>query len=97
MALGNRFITRLLGTRKNSKSNDSINSQNSKRKWIIVLGIVMAVTGFAAAIYYGSQFVKEEVNAGATLPYTTTSQMKNVSPLDFEIIFVIIGVIGLEY
>jgi hypothetical protein len=30
----------------------------------------MAVIGFAGAIFYGSQFVKEEVNAGATLPST---------------------------
>ena len=96
--LGNiRFITRL-GRRKNpSKSNDSSNSSNSlnsKGKSIIVLGIVMAVIGFAGAIYYGSQFVKEEVNGGATLPYTTPSQMKNLSPMDFEIVFVVIAIIG---
>ena len=98
MGLSNiRFITRL-GRRKNpSKSNDSSkssNSLNSKGKSIIVLGIVMAVIGFAGAIYYGSQFVKEEVNGGATLPYTTPSQMKNLSPMDFEIVFVVIAIIG---
>ena len=52
----------------------------------------MAVIGFAGAIYYGSQFVKEEVNGGATLPYTTPSQMKNLSPMDFEIVFVVIAI-----
>jgi hypothetical protein len=96
--LGNiRFITRF-GRRKNSsESNDSSISSNnltSKGKSIIVLGIVMAVIGFAGAIYYGSQFVKEEVNGGATLPYTTPSQMKNLSPMDFEIVFVVIAIIG---
>jgi hypothetical protein len=95
-----RFITRL-GRRKNPpKSNDSSNSSNSsnrlnsKGKSIIVLGIVMAVIGFAGAIYYGSQFVKEEVNGGATLPYTTPSQIKNLSSMDFEIVFVVIAIIG---
>jgi hypothetical protein len=63
-------------------------------KSIIVLGIVMAVIGFTGAIYYGSQFVKEEVNGGARLPYTTPSQMKNLSPMDFEIVFVVIAVVG---
>lgn len=100
MGLGNmrfRFIARL-GRRKNPpKSNDSSNSSNrlnSKGKSIIVLGIVMAVIGFVGAIYYGSQFVKEEVNGGATLPYTTPSQMKNLSSMDFEIVFVVIAIIG---
>ena len=95
-----RFITRL-GRRKNPpKSNDSSNSSNSsnklnsKGKSIIVLGIVMAVIGFAGAIYYGSQFVKGEVNGGARLPYTTSPQMKNLSPIDFEIVFVVIAIIG---
>lgn len=54
----------------------------------------MAVIGFAGAIYYGSQFVKEEVNEGARLPYTTSPQMKNLSPMDFEIVFVVIAIIG---
>jgi hypothetical protein len=62
-------------------------------KSIIVLGIVMAVIGFTGAIYYGSQFVKEEVNGGARLPYTTPSQMKNLSPMDL-IVFVVIAVVG---
>ena len=79
-----------------SQTTGSISSNNltSKGKSIIVLGIVMAVIGFAGAIYYGSQFVKEEVNGGATLPYTTPSQMKNLSPMDFEIVFVVIAIIG---
>jgi hypothetical protein len=36
----------------------------------------MAVIGFAGAIFYGSQFVKE-VNSGATLPYTIPPHIKN--------------------
>jgi hypothetical protein len=47
----------------------------------VVLGIVIAVIGFAGAIYFGSQFVKEEVNAGGTLPYTLPSHIKSVLPL----------------
>ena len=93
MRLANiRFIRR-----KNSQvSNESNNiTPNSKGKWTIVLGIVIAVIGFAGAIYYGSQVVREEVNAGAKLPNTTTpSQIKNVLPIDLEIVFVVIGVIG---
>jgi hypothetical protein len=84
-----------LGRRKNpSNSSDSSNSLTSKGKYIIVLGIVMAVIGFVGAIYYGSQFVKEEVNGNARLPYTTPPQMNNLSPMDFEIVFVVIAIIG---
>ena len=54
----------------------------------------MAVIGFAGAIYYGSQFVKEEVNGGARLPYTTPPQMNNLSSMDFEIVFVVIAIVG---
>ena len=31
---------------------------------------------------------------GARLPYTTSPQMKNLSPMDFEIMFVVIAIIG---
>jgi hypothetical protein len=97
--LGNisRFVRRII-RRKDSRVSDGSNnsSQNSKGEWIIVLGIVISVIGFAGAIYYGSQFVKEEVNAGATLPYTTPSHIKNILPMDLnlEIVFVVIAVIG---
>lgn len=101
MALGNidGLIRRIIRIRrKNSqgsdKSNGSSNSSNLKGKSIIILGIAMAVIGFVGAIYYGSQFVKEEVNAGAALPYTTPSQIKNILPMDLEIVFVVIGIIG---
>jgi hypothetical protein len=60
----------------------------------MVLGIVIAVIGIARTIYYGSQFVKEEVNGGGTLPYTTSPQIKNVSPIDLEIIFVTVMLVG---
>jgi formate hydrogenlyase subunit 3/multisubunit Na+/H+ antiporter MnhD subunit len=95
-----RFIRRkrkIIG-RKDSRvsgESNSSSSPNSKGKWIIVLGIVIAVIGFAGAIYYGSQVVKEEVSAGAKSPSTTPSQIKNVLPsMDFEIVFVVIAVIG---
>jgi hypothetical protein len=83
---------------KLSKSNDGgsnpSKSLNSKEKSIIVLGIVMAVIGFTGAIYYGSLIVKEEVNGGARLPYTTAPQMNNLSSMDFEIAFVAIAIVG---
>ena len=89
-----KFITRL-GRRKNpSNSSDSSSSLASKGKYIIVLGIVMTVIGFVGAIYYGSQFVKEEVDGGARLPYTTPLQINNLSPMDLEIVFVVIAIIG---
>jgi hypothetical protein len=91
--LGNiKFIRR-----KNSRIADGSNSSsnpNSKYKWIIVLGIVIAVIGFAGAIAYGSQFVKQEVKAGTTLPYTIPSHLKSALPMDLEIVFVVITVIG---
>ena len=93
--LGNiRFIRRRKNSAAEVDDSSSNSSSNSKEKWIIVLGIIIAVIGFAGAIYYGSQFVKEEVNAGGTLPYTTPSQIKSVSPIDLEIVFVVIAMIG---
>ena len=101
MALGNigSFIRRIRIRRKNSQvsyeSNSSnISSSKRKGKLSIILGITMAVIGFAGAIYFGSQFVKEEVNAGGTLPYTLPSHIKSVSPIDLEIVFVVICIIG---
>ena len=70
-------------------------SQNSKGRRIIVLGIIIAVIGFAGAVYYGSQFVKEEVSAGSALPGTTPpSQVKDALPLTLEIAFIVITVVG---
>jgi hypothetical protein len=101
VALGNigSPIRRIRIRRKNSQVSGESNSSNissSKRKGklSIILGIAMAVIGFAGAIYFGSQFVKEEVNAGGTLPYTLPSHIKSVSPIDLEIVFVVICIIG---
>ena len=100
MGLGNinRFITRRIVRKKESSISDKSVSSISpipRGNWIIiVIGIVIGAIGFAGAIFYGSQFVKEEVNAGATLPYTNPSQIKNVLPIELEIVFVVIGVIG---
>ncbi len=89
-------IIRFIRRKKNPIAADdsSSSSSNSKVKQIIVLGIVIAVIGIAGAIYYGSQFVKEEANAGGTLPYTTQSQIKNISPIDLEIVFVVVMLVG---
>jgi hypothetical protein len=99
-----RFITKRLDRKKESSipSENNENSNNNdtnksipKRNWIIIIiGIVIAAIGFTGAIFYGSQFVKEEVNAGGTLPYTLPSQIKSVLPIDLEIVSVVIGVIG---
>ena len=100
MTLGNieglikRITVRRKDTQVQEKSNNSASRAASKVKQVIFLGIVIAAIGFAGAIYFGSQFVKEEVNAGGTLPYTIPSQIKSVSPIDLEIIFVVIGIIG---
>ena len=78
----------------NGRTSGNSNS-SSKGKWIImIVGIAIVVIGFAGAISYGSQFVKQETNAVSTLPYTTPAQVKNVTPMDLELAFVIIGVIG---
>jgi hypothetical protein len=96
VGLGNiRFIRRV--RRKKSQVSEESNSgsrPDSKGKWIIVLGIVMAVIGFAGAIYFGAQFVKQEVNAGGTFPYTIASQIKSALPIDLELVSVVIAMIG---
>jgi multisubunit Na+/H+ antiporter MnhB subunit len=95
-----KFITKRIVRKKepsiSSENNDTKSSTPiPRRSWIIIiLGIIVAAIGFAGTIFYGSQFVKEEVNAGGALPYTVPSQIKNVSPIDLEIVFVVIGVIG---
>jgi hypothetical protein len=101
VALGNigGLIRRIRIRRKNSQVSDESNSSNissskPKVKLSIILGIAMAVIGFAGAIYFGSQFVKEEVNAGGTLPYTLQSHIKSVLPIDLELVFVVICIIG---
>jgi hypothetical protein len=79
---------------KNSNNNDT-NKSIPKGNWIIIIiGIVIAAIGFTGAIFYGSQFVKEEVNAGGTLPYALPSNIKSVLPIDLEIVSVVIGVTG---
>ena len=101
MALGNigGLIRRIRIRRKNSQVSDESNSSNissskPKIKLSVILGIAMSVIGFAGAIYFGSQFVKEEVNAGGTLPYTLPTHIKSVLPIDLEIVSVVIGMIG---
>jgi hypothetical protein len=67
---------------------------NSKVKQIIILGIILSVIGNAGASYYGSLVVNEEVNAGGPFPYPTPSQVKNISPIDLEIVFVVVMLVG---
>jgi hypothetical protein len=89
------FIARkIVRKKKNNNNNTNNNNPTLKGKWIIiVIGIVIAAIGFAGAIFYGSQFVKV-VSTGTTLQYTNPSQTKNILPVDLEIVFVVIGVIG---
>ena len=86
------FIARKIVRKRENNTNN--NNPTLKGKWIIMIGIVIAAIGFAGTIYFGSQFVKEEVNAGGTLPYSLPSHIKSVLPIDLEIVFVVIGVIG---
>ena len=73
-----------------SKITSSGLSSILKRKWtIIVLGVVIAVIGFAGVIYFGSQYLNEEVTGGGTLSYTTPIVIKNISPENLEIVFVL--------
>ena len=90
-----KFFSRRVVSQEKKESSDNSNSPISKGNWIvIVIGIIIAAIGFAGTIFYGSQFVKEEVNAGGELPYTTPTHIKSVSPIDLEVAFVAIGVIG---
>jgi hypothetical protein len=97
-----RFIARRIVRKKEpstsaeNNSNDSNNSSPiAESNWvIIVLGIVIAAIGFSGTIFYGSQFVKQEGNAGGELPYTNPSQIKNILPIEMEIVSVAIGVVG---
>jgi hypothetical protein len=64
-------------------------------KSILVFGIVLATIGIAGAIYYGSQFVKEEeVNPNSNQPYTAVSPIKNVIPVELEVAFVVVMLAG---
>jgi hypothetical protein len=97
LGLGNidKFFSRRVVSQEKKESSDNSNVSISKGNWIvIVIGIMIAAIGFAGTIFYGLQFVKEEANAGGELPYTTPSKIKSVLPIDLEIVFVVIGVIG---
>ena len=97
MGIGNidKFFSRRVVSQEKKESSDNSNSPISKGNWIIIiLGIVIAAIGFAGTIFYGSQFVKEEANAGVELPYTIPSKINSVLPIDLELVFVVIDVIG---
>ncbi|HJT48899.1 MAG TPA: hypothetical protein VJ729_12020 [Nitrososphaeraceae archaeon] len=95
MGLDSFIARKIVRKKENNNNNTNNNNPTLKDKWsIIVIGIVIAAIGFAGTIYFGSQFVKEEVNAGGTLPYALPSHIKSELPIDLEIIFVVIGVIG---
>ena len=86
--------------RKTSETYDDDDKGNSssaskfRPKTILVLGRVLAAIGIFGAIYYGSQFVKQEVNPFANQPYTTSSPIKNVIPVELETIFVVVMLVG---
>jgi hypothetical protein len=63
-------------------------------KTVLAFGIVLAAIGIVGAIYYGSQFVKEEANPNSNQPYTAVSPIKNVIPVELETIFVVIMLVG---
>jgi len=63
-------------------------------KTILAFVIVLAAIGIVGAIYFGSQFVKEAVNPDTNQPYTTSSPIKNVIPVELETIFVVVMLVG---
>jgi hypothetical protein len=84
--------------RKNSGIDDEDDNSSSsmyRPKTILVFGIVLAAIGIAGAIYYGSQFVKEEeVSPNSNQPYTAVSPIKNVIPVELEVAFVVVMLAG---
>ena len=63
-------------------------------KTVLVFGIVLAAIGIVGAIYFGSQFVKEAVNPNTNQPYTTSSPIKDIVPVELEIAFVVVMLVG---
>ena len=49
--------------------------------------------GSVGAIYFGSQFVKEVI-PNTNQPYTTSSPIKNVIPVELEVAFVVVMLVG---
>jgi hypothetical protein len=84
--------------RKNSGTDDDNNNNSSssmfRPKTILAFGIVLAAIGIVGAIYFGSQFVKDEVNPDTNQPYTTSSPIKNVIPVELEVAFVVVMLVG---
>src|SRR6476659_4064907 len=86
--------------RKNSGTDDDDNDNNNysssmfRPKTILDFGIVLAAIGIVGAIYFGSQFVKDAVNPDTNQPYTTSSPIKNVIPVELEVAFVVIMLVG---
>ena len=76
-------------TDDDDEKDNSSTSSIFNPKTILIFGIVLSVIGIVGAIYYGSQFVKEEVNPFANQPYTTSSPIKNVIPVELEVAFVV--------
>ena len=65
-----------------------------RAKVIAVVGIVLATAGIIGTIYYGSQLLREETDPNMIPPYTTISQIKNTMPLELEITFVVVIIVG---
>ena len=89
-----RKITKDLRLKDNTSSETILSSILKRKGIIIVLGIAIVVIGFAGVIYFGSQYLNEEVTGGGELPYTTPIVIKNISPENLEIVFVVIGMVG---
>lgn len=78
----------------NTDNNDGSRHSIFRAKVIAVLGIVLIIAGIIGTIYYGSQSVREEVNASMIPPYTTISQISNTTLLELEITFVVVIIVG---
>jgi hypothetical protein len=75
-------------------NNDSSSSSIFRAKVITVVGLVLVIAGITGTIYYGSQFVREEVDPNMNPPYTTAPQIKNTIPLELEIALVVVTILG---
>jgi hypothetical protein len=66
------------------------NISNFKLKTIVISGI-----GIFGALFYGSHLVnRSQTNPSLFTPYTAISQAKDQTPLGFEIVFVIVTLVG---
>jgi hypothetical protein len=62
---------------------------------IVISGIVTCVIGIFGALFFGSHLVNEiQTNPSLSAPYTAISQTKDQTPLGFEIVSVVVTLVG---